>query len=392
MKTDSHDLTPIAQRHPHRTRRLVILLAATALVFGGVIGFNLFKAAAIRKFAAANALQPATVSTTVAQRQPWQAQVKAVGSLRAVHGVDVAFEVGGLVHDMHFKSGQQVTAGALLVELNADSDIATLRAQQAAADLAASVLERDRAQFAAQAISKAQLDADAADVKSKQAQVQAQQALIDKKSIRAPFTGRLGISTVAAGQYVAPGDKIVTLQATDPILVDFRLPQQQLDGLAPGQRVVLAIDAFPGRSFEGRISALSPRIEADTRNVEVEAQLPNPRHELMPGMYASVAVDRGEPQPYLTLPSAAVAYNPYGSTVFVARHADGGASAPSLQAQQVFVTTGPARGDQVAIVSGLDDGTEVVTSGQLKLKNGTPLVVDNRVQPPANPAPQVQEQ
>ena len=154
---------------------------------------------------------------------------------------------------------------------------------------------------------------------------------------------------------------------------------------------MLSIDAFPGRSFEGRIAALSPRVDADTRNLQLEAQVPNPRHDLLPGMYANVAIDRGAPQPYLTLPSAAVAYNPYGSTVFVTQHVDG-ATGAALQAQQVFVTTGPTRGDQVAIVSGLDEGAEVVTSGQLKLKNGTPLVINNNVQPPTNPAPQVQEQ
>ena len=242
---DTPESTAAATPHPHRARRLVILLAAIALVFAGVVGFNLFKDQAIRKFAAANALQPATVSTTIARRQAWQPQTSAVGSLRAVRGIDVTSEVGGLVREVRFASGQQVAAGTLLVQLNADADIATLHAMQAAAELAASVLERDRAQFAAQAISKAQLDADSADLKNRQAQVQAQQALIDKKSIRAPFAGRLGISSIAAGQFIAPGDKIVALQAIDPILIDFHLPQQQVNGLAPGSASCCRSTRFP---------------------------------------------------------------------------------------------------------------------------------------------------
>jgi membrane fusion protein (multidrug efflux system) len=353
---------------------------------------------------------PQTVSTVEVQKMQWQSQFTAVGTLNPVRGADLSTEVAGLVRTVHFKSGQDVKAGALLVELNADSDIALLHSAEAAAAQAATVLKRDQAQLAIQAVSQAQIDADTNDLKAKRAQVEQQAALVAKKSIRAPFAGRLGITALNPGQYVNAGDKLVTLQTLDPIYVDFSLPQQQLAGLAVGQVVNLSVDTFPGQAFTGKINAISPKVDSATRNVQVEATVANPKQMLLPGMFANVKIDIGGTQERLTLPSTAVTYNPYGSTVYVVKQAEapkpGAAAAPGapapvpatdaqgkpqLVAQQVFVETGPTRGDQIAIVKGLEAGQVVVSSGQNKLKNGTPVTVDNTVQPTNDPNPKPQE-
>jgi membrane fusion protein (multidrug efflux system) len=312
------------------------------------------------------------------------------------------------VREIHFKSGQDVKKGEILVELNADADRAQLASLEAAADLSASVLKRDKAQFEAQAIAQAQIDADAADLKSRRALAAQQQAIIDKKTIRAPFAGKLGITTVNPGQYVNPGDKIVTLQTIDPIYVDFNLPQQSVGSLQVGQVVNVTSDGFAGVVFPGKITAISPKVDTATRNIVVEATLANARRQLLPGMFANASVEVGEKKHYLTLPQTAITYNPYGSTVFVvmtadeaaaaARAAASGASAPApaasgsgLVVQQAFVTTGETRGDQVAILKGLKEGQQVVTSGQVKLKNGTSIVIDNSVLPANSPNPTPQE-
>jgi membrane fusion protein (multidrug efflux system) len=368
-------------------RRLIIVLTGAVALLVLLVGFNMFKQYMMAKVRAQNASPPQTVSTMVAEYSEWQPEVAAVGSMRAYRGVDVTTEVAGLVRTLNFKSGEDAKSGAVLVELNADSDIAQLHALQAAADLSETTYKRDKVQFEAQAISQATLDADAADLKNRRAQAEAQAALVAKKTLRAPFAGRLGITTLNPGQYLNPGDKVVTLQAIDPILVDFRVPQRELARIVPGQTVHLTADAFPGETFEGKVTAIDPRVDTSSRNFQVEAAVGNSSRRLLPGMFARVAVQSGEKQRYLTLPQTAITYNPYGATVFVAIKSKDG---QSLVAQQVFVTVGSTRGDQVAVVSGLKEGDQVVTSGQLKLKNNTPLQVDNSVQPKddARPTPQ----
>lgn len=390
------------QKRP-MTRRMIVMLVCVGLLVAALVGFNLFRAHMIAKFMAGNAAPPATVTATVVRYQEWQPQLAAVGSLRAVRGVDVTTEMAGLVRDIAFRSGQDVKAGQLLVQLNADTDKAQLAALEAAAELAKTVYDRDRAQYEIKAIAKAQLDADAADLKSKLAQVAQQTALVAKKTIRAPFAGRLGITTVNPGQYLNPGDTIVTLQTVDPIYVDFYLPQQQLGQLAIGQSVIVETNAYSGRTFTGKILSINPKVDTNTRNVQIEALVDNHDRKLLPGMYANVKVDAGAGQRYLTLPQTAITFNPYGATVFVVKNGTGQNTQGNTEgkkaqgkalpvAQQVFVTPGPTRGDQVAVTKGIDEGTQVVTSGQLKLKNGTPLVIDNRVQPADSPNPTPQEQ
>ncbi|KXU84868.1 efflux transporter periplasmic adaptor subunit [Paraburkholderia monticola] len=383
----------MADRKP-MTKRMVIMLISVGLLLAALVGFNLFRAHMFAKFMAGNTAPPATVSAVIVHYQSWQPQLTAVGSLRAVRGVDVTTEVAGLVREVAFASGQEAKAGQILVRLNADSDVALLQSLQAAAELAQTVYERDRAQYDIKAIAKAQLDADAADLKGKKAQVAQQQALVDKKTIRAPFAGRLGITTINPGQYLNPGDAIVTLQAIDPIYADFSVPQQQLGQLAIGATVDIDTNAYSGQTFTGKIQSLSPKVDSATRNVQIEASVDNRERKLLPGMYANVKIDSGAAARYLTLPQTAITYNPYGATVFVVKPG----TQPNAQgktlpvAQQVFVTPGPTRGDQVAILKGVDEGTQVVTSGQIKLKNGTPLIIDNRVQPSDSPNPAPQEQ
>jgi membrane fusion protein (multidrug efflux system) len=371
-------------------RRLIVMLIAVGVLLALIVAFNLFKNYMIRQAMSRNASPPQTVTTLSVDFSEWQPQVQAVGSLRAVRGVDVTTEIAGLVRNVRFHSGEDARAGQVLVELNADTDVAQLRALEAAADLSATVYARDKVQFEAQAISQAQLDADAADLKNRRAQAASQAATVAKKTVRAPFEGRLGITTVNPGQYLNPGDKVVTLQSLDPIYVDFRVPQEELGRVATGQNVQLTTDAFPGVRFAGKLTTIDPLVDAATRNLELEASVANPERRLLPGMFARVAVASGETQRYLTLPQTAITYNPYGATVFVAKPAAGGAG--GLTAQQTFVTLGATRGDQVAVLKGIQRGDIVVTSGQLKLKNGTPLHVDNSITPKDDPNPAPQEQ
>ncbi len=373
------------------TKRMLIMLLCVVLL---IAVLALGKFLQIRKLIASMPKPaPQIVTAMKVEMQDWRPTIKAVGTLNPVRGVNVTTEVAGLVRTIHFHSGQDVKAGEVLVELNADSDKAQLAALQAAADLSASVLVRDRQQFEVKAISQAQLDADQADLRVKRASAAQQAALVAKKTIRAPFAGRLGITAVNPGQYLNPGDAIVTLQTLNPIYIDFSLPQRQLGSLSLGQHLTLSSDAFPGQSFTGKVTAINPKVDPSTRNLQLQATVANDKLQLLPGMFASVNVDTGAVQHYLTLPQTAITYNPYGSTAFVlkpgkTKDAKGNTG---LEAQQVFVTTGETRGDQIAILTGLSAGQQVVTSGGLKLTNGAPVIVDNSVQPANNPSPTPQE-
>jgi len=386
MKTVDHSHTQ-GEKHPMK-KRMLIMLAIVGLLFGGIFGFQIFKMQMIKKSMASQKIPPATVSTIRAAIQPWQPELRAIGTLRAARGVDVTTEITGLVRTIHFKSGDAVKTGQILVQLNADSDLAQLRSSEASAELAKSVYERDKKQFAVKAVSQAVLDADAADFKSKLAIAAEQAAIVAKKSIRAPFAGRLGITTTNPGQYLNPGDKIVTLQSLDNLYADFFLPQQELANLSLGQKVVVTTDSYPGRSFIGKITTINPKVDPETRNVQIEASIANPGQVLLPGMFASVQVQAGILQKYITVPQTAVAYNPYGETIFVVQEGEKGLDGKTgLIAKQVFVTTGATRGDQVAILKGIKDGDIVVSAGQLKLKNGSPIVINNQIVPTNEQAP-----
>lgn len=375
--------------------RMIVMLVIVGVVLGAIVGFNIFKGQAIKTFMASRGVPPQTVSTLKAAFEEWQPSLSAVGTLRAVRGVEVAPEVAGLVSEIMIKPGAEVKAGDILLKLRADDIAAQLQSLEASARLAELNFKRSAEQLAARAISQSQHDIDDANLKSARAAVAQQQAQLAKKTLRAPFDGRLGITKVNAGQVLNPGEVVVTLQQLDPIFINFTAPQRSLGQLKTGQVVNVTIDAFPGKTFKGTISTINPKIDVATRNVQVEALLRNTGGALRPGMFGNVRVDTGARQRYLTLPQTAVTYNPYGETLFVVKSGQANEAKdgkPALTAQQVFVTSGPTRGDQVAIVKGLEEGAEVVTSGQLKLKNGTPLVINNKVQPANDPNAAPKEQ
>lgn len=375
------------------TKRMIIMLLAVGTVFGGILGWQLLvKPAMMRKFIPVGVIPPQTVSTTKAAFSEWQGEFQAVGTVRAVRGADIAAEVPGVITAIHFQSGQEIREGAPLVQLNNESDLARLQSLAAAVELAEANYERNRKQLEIQAVSRAVVDADAANLKSASAQVAEQRALVNKKLVRAPFAGRVGIRGVDVGQYVTAGTKLVTLQALDPVYVDFYAPQKALGKIVPKQRIVLKTDAFAGEQFPGEVSSIDPKVDPATRNVQVRATVRNPKRTLLPGMFASVTIASGGPQRFITLPQTAVSYNPYGDTVFIVEEQKGEDGKASLLAQQKFVTTGGTRGDQVAILSGIKEGDTVVTAGQIKLRTGVPVIVNNSIQPANEPAPQPKDQ
>jgi membrane fusion protein (multidrug efflux system) len=375
-------------------RRMTIMLCGVLLLLGLIFAFNQFKTFMIKHFISGMGLPPATVSTMVVATSEWQPKLTSVGNVRAFRGVELSTEIGGLVLTVPIKSGQDVKEGELLIKLNDASDVAQLKSLKAMADLAKVINERDKAQLAIQAISKNVYDTSTADMKAKRAQVDQQTALVAKKNLKAPFSGRVGIVTINPGQYVNPGDKLLTLQTIDPIYVDFTLPQSSAGTIKAGQTIDLQTDAFKDAVFSGKITAVSPKVDLNTRNIQIEAQISNPDKKLLPGMFANVNINLGDKLELLTLPQTAVTYNPYGSTVFIAvkTNRKDKKGNPIMEAQQVFVTPGLKRGDQVAIMKGLEPGMTVITSGQLKLKNGTPLIVNNNVLPANSPNPKPQEQ
>jgi membrane fusion protein (multidrug efflux system) len=361
---------------------LVIMAIAVALILGGIFGWQTFMAKMMSKYMGAAATAPQTVSTIAAAEDKWQSRLQATGSLRAVSGADLSSQASGIVDEIHFESGNDVPAGKVLLRLRPLDDYALLQQLEAAAALAEQNYKRDQEQFAAQAISQAVIDGDVATLKTARAQVAAQHALIQEKIVAAPFAGRLGIRQVDLGQYLAAGTTIVTLQALDPILIDFYVPQQALSRIKIGQAVGAMVDTYPGKPFKGVIEAINSKVDAASRNVQVRASFHNADRLLVPGMYATVSIDAGDEIAQITLPQAAITYNPYGDTVFVVEQAgtdDKGK--PRSIVKQRFVKLGATRGDQVAVLSGIKAGEIVVTGGQMKLRNGSAIAINNSLTP-----------
>jgi membrane fusion protein (multidrug efflux system) len=374
-------------------KRMLFMLVLVGVVLGGLFGFKAFVGGKIKEAMASMADLPQTVSAAKAASSDWQPRIDAVGSLRAVRGSDLSLEVAGVVEEITFQSGDEVQAGQVLLRLRNDDDVAKLQSLEATAQLAQITYDRDVKQLKAQAISQAIVDNDEANLRNAKAQVAQQKAMVDKKTLRAPFAGRLGLRQVDLGQFLSAGTVIATLQSLDPIFVDFLLPQQAVAQLSVGQTVRVKVDAFLGREFAGKITAINPKVETASRNIQVRATLPNRDQKLLPGMFATVELETGAPQRLVTLPQTAVSYNPYGSLVYIVDDkAKGAGGKPQLVARQVFVTTGATRGDQVAILKGVSEGDTVVTSGQVKLRNGVPLAIDNRIVPTNDAAPKPVDQ
>ena len=378
-------------------RNMVYMLVVVGLFFGAIFGFEALLGLFISHAMAGIGKQAQTVSTVQATSQPWQKTFQAVGSLRAVNGADLSSEESGIVESINFNSGDEVQANTILLTLRAEDDIAKLASLKATAQLAAITSQRDQEQFKIQGVSQATLDTDAATLANDNALADQQQAIVDKKVIRAPFAGRLGIRTVDLGQFLTAGTAIVTLQALDPIYMDFYLPQQAVAQVQVGQTATIKVDTYPDTAFVGKISSINPLIDSSSRNLQVRATIANPEHKLLPGMYGTVSIDIGAPQKQVTLPQTALTYAPYGSTVYLVNATPqtpslwqklwGTKLPPTLTAAQSFVKTGDTRGDQVAILSGVKAGDTVVGAGQLKLHNGAAITVNNSVLPTDDAAP-----
>lgn len=367
-------------------RRAVIVLAL--LVLGGAAYFGVKHFTEGGPAAAPRGAPVQTVAALPAQRQSWQPSMELVGELRASEGADLALQVSGIVQSIDFESGDTVAAGAPLLQLLADDQIAKLDSLKATAALNAITLKRDTEQLKIKAVSQATVDSDQANLKNSEALVAQQQALVAQYSLKAPFAGRLGIRGVDLGQYVSAGTTVVTLQAIDPMFVDFYVPQQFFGRLKVGRPVNVKIDAYPGEVFPGVVSAINSKVESGSRNVKVRASLKNPEGRLVPGMFAKVALEVSTAGEFVTLPQTAIVANPYGSTVFVLEKAPDG---KTLVARETFVKTGQARGDLIAITSGVKEGDTVVVAGQIKLRNGTAVVVDNSRIPKAEADPKVSD-
>jgi membrane fusion protein (multidrug efflux system) len=388
---DTTVLTRTKERRPRTWLRMAVMLLLVGLVAAGLIGFQRFKAGILKQVVQSIRSQVPTVATAKASMQQWQARQGAVGSARASKGADLAAEIAGVVDQIAFESGQDVAAGTVLLRLRPNDDDAKLAQLQASADLANVTLQRDQKQLAAHGVAQATVDTDAANLKVARAQVAAQQAVMAEKIVHAPFAGRLGVRQVDVGQYIAAGTAIVTLQQLDPMFVDFYLPQQALGQIAVGQKVEVTADAYPGRTFAGVVSSLNAKVDSSSRMLQVRASVANADGALLPGMYLNVSVATGEPVSLVTIPSAAVAFNPYGSLVYVLEHKKDDAGKEQQVVRQQFVTTGASRGDQVSILKGVGADDVVVTAGQLKLHNGSLVNIDNAVQPTDNPAPVPQD-
>ena len=369
-------------------KKRVFIALLGVLVLAGILGG--VKALQINKMIAQTAHHqppPEPVTTTQVVSDSWETRLTAVGSLSAVQGVTVTAELPGKVVEIPFEPGTPIAAGALLLRQDTSSERALLPGAEAAVVLAQSILDRARRLLIDEAVSQAEVDAARAKYLQALAEVENLRATIAKKNIRAPFSGRLGIRQVNLGQMLEAGNEIVTLQSLDPIYVDFQVPQQQLLSLQPGLTVRITTDALPGKALEGKLTTISPRVEEATRNIRVQGLLRNPEEWLRPGMYVDVAVILPQHKDVLMIPITAVLYAPYSDSVFVIEDAAGDQppvgkdQSPAQQVRQQFVRLGEKRGDFVEVLSGLQTGETVVTTGVFKLRNKQAVTVDNTLQP-----------
>lgn len=369
-------------------RPMLLMLAATGLFFGALFGWKAYMSSQMQAAMASAPFPPVTVSTTTATEEAWTPSIPAVGSLRASRGVDVTAQIAGQITAINFESGATVAAGDLLVQQYSADEQARLDGLVADRKLAEINLARTRELIKEKLASAFDLDVREADVQRARAAEDDLRLKITQKSIRAPFAGQLGIRKVDLGQYVEPGDPIVRLEARGQMVVDFPVPQQQFGKLRLAQPVSVHVDAWPGRAFGGKISAIEPQVERDTRNIRVRAVVDNPEGKLLPGMFARIDIELPARDKVVTIPHAAVTHSPYGDAVFVVAEQTDDAGQRVLRVTNTVVVTGATRGDQIAITSGLPAGATVVTAGQQKLRNGSIVVVDNSVPVSNSPDPE----
>jgi len=368
-------------------KRMLAMLTVTALIVAG-LGFVKFKQiqTAIGQ-AAAFQPPPEAVTTIVAEAAEWPATLNAIGTMAAVQGVTVSADLPGTVDSIGFESGQIVREGEVLALLDTRQEQAQLAAAEAQRELARLNYERMQGLLAGRVISQAEFDRANADYRQTDARVGEIKAAIERKTIRAPFSGVLGIRRVNLGQYMSGGDALVTLQSMNPIYVNFGVPQQSIAEMRTGRTVRVTADELPNVAFTGRITAIDSAVDTSTRNVQVQATLANPGGRLRPGMFVKAAVALGAASAVVALPASAISYAPYGDSVFVVGDLKDRNGASYRGVRQQFVKLGESRGDQISVVSGLKPGDEVVTSGVFKLRNGAAVLVNNKVRPANNLAP-----
>jgi membrane fusion protein (multidrug efflux system) len=371
-------------------KRMVLMLVLMAAFIGGLGFIKMQQFQAMAEQFAAMQPPPEAVTTIVAKAEPWPTTFTAIGTVAAVQGVTVAADLPGIVERINFSSGRTVREGEVLVQLDTKQEKAQLEAAQAQLELARLNHERMSGLVKQDAVSRAEYDAAAANHKQAEARIAEIRATIARKTIRAPFTGVLGIRQVNLGQYVSSGDPIVPLQSLNPIYVNFGVPQQEAAQMRPGREVRVTAEEI-GAEFVGRITAVDSVVDQTTRNVQVQATLANPGGKLRPGMFVQAHVTLGAPKDVIALPASAINYAPYGDSVFIVTEMKNDQGQAYMGVRQQVVKLGGARGDQVAVLEGVKPGEEVVTSGVFKLRNGAAIQVNNSVQPANDPAPKPED-
>jgi membrane fusion protein (multidrug efflux system) len=372
-------------------KRLILMLVIMAVLVGG-LGFLKYRQIETAIAAGASFAPPPTAVTTVtAQRATWPSTVEVIGTAAAIQGVTVSADLPGTVDQIHFESGQAVKEGEVLVELDIRQERAQLANMEAQRDLAKIQYGRAEELSKAGVISKSEYDTAAANQKATEAQVGDIKAAIARKTIHAPFSGILGIRQISRGQYLGAGQAIVSLQALNPIYVNFGVPQQDTQKMAIGRSLRVSINDLPGVGFNGRITALDSVINEQTRNIQVQATLQNPGGKLRPGMFVQVELPLGQARDIIPLPASAINYAPYGDSVYVVTEMKDAKGNVYKGVRQQVVKIEGSRGDQVAITSGVNPGDEIVSSGVFRLRNAAPVLVNNAVTPGNDPNPKPDE-
>lgn len=346
------------------TKRMILMLVAVGIIFGGIFGYKAFVSQMISGHFENMPEQAATITAAEVKTDRWTPKATAVGTFAAVNGAQLTTEAQGIVTGIHFENGSEVTKGQRLVSLDTQTDEAELESLKAAEKLAELELQRNRKLYRENNVSESELQRSESQAAQTRAAVNAQQARIAQKTIRAPFDGLAGIRQVNLGQYVAPGNPVVGVQALDPIYLNFTLAERRFADIQEGQTVTAQVDAYPDVQFSGQITAIEPSVRESTRTFEVQATLSNSDLKLRPGMFGRVVVDTGAERQVLIAPQTAIQFNPYGNSVFVIREQEG-----DLRVTQRFIRTGERRGDLVEILDGLEEGDRIASSGLLKLRN-----------------------
>jgi membrane fusion protein, multidrug efflux system len=361
-------------------------------LIGGLGFFKYRQIQAAIAMGASFAPPPAAVTTIIAKNETWPSTLQVIGTAAAIQGVTVSADLPGTVAKINFESGKRVQAGDVLVELDTREETAELAAAEADYDLAKITYARQQKLVNEGVVARTEYDNALAQQKSTEAKVGEIKATIERKTIRAPFSGILGIRQINLGQYLAAGQAIVPLQSLNPIYVNFGVPQQSTAQLQVGRTLKITSDELPGLQFPGRVTALDSVVDSNTRNIQVQATLSNPHDRLRPGMFVQVAVSLGQSQKVIELPASAINYAPYGDSVFVITNLKDSKTGKTYRGvRQQFVKVAGSRGDQVGIISGINPGDEVVSSGAFKLRNGAPVVVNNSVTPSNNPKPKPED-